>query len=367
MSDSQLPWLELNLALGDSLRFLRVVLDRYRTPAEALAAPALELRSLGLDEEHVDLLTSPALLGRAQEEFDRLRRKGYSLVTFEDGGYPAALKDIFDPPCVLTCAGLVEALRGPAVAIVGTRNPTPYGTAVAERLAGDLASRGIVIVSGMALGIDTAAHRGALKEGGRTVAVLGSGFNRMYPRENRRLFESIREAGAAVSEFPLDAEPISWNFPRRNRIISGLSLAVVVVEAAERSGALITASFALDQGREAMAVPGNVTSSVSRGTNGLLRQGARLVEGWEDVAEELPSPWRETLLRRKEGPPAPLPLLNEREAAVFGLLAVDTPTPVDELVERTGLSVTELLTLLLDLEFRGLIRRGPGPYYLRRP
>jgi DNA processing protein len=259
----------------------------------------------------------------------------------------------------------VEALPGPAVAIVGTRKPSPYGRAVAERLAGDLSSKGIVVVSGLAVGIDSAAHWGALKKG-RTVAVLGSGMDNLYPRQNRKLAASIADGGAVVSEFPLDTEPFAFNFPRRNRIISGLARAVVVVEAAERSGSLITAGFALDQGREVMAVPGNCTSDMSRGSNGLIRKGAKLVENWEDVAEELGSPLREALLAQNEDETRPLPLMTEAEAVVYRWLKPDALTQIDELVEMGSLSASELLAILFNLEIKGLVRPSPGMNYQRR-
>jgi DNA processing protein len=365
MDERQIPWLALNLALWDNLKLLKTALDRFAHPSVALAASPTELAGLGFDPDRAARLTSPRLIEDAHKEFDRLKKKGYSLVTFEDNDYPVYLKEIFDPPPVLYLAGRVEALQGPAVAVVGSRTPTPYGRAIAERLAADLASRGIVIVSGLALGIDAIAHWGALNEG-RTVAVLGSGFEDVYPKQNRRLMDKIAESGAVVTEFPLDAEPSAWNFPRRNRIISGLSRAVVVVEAAEKSGSLHTARFALEQNREVMAVPGNVTSDMSRGTNTLIKGGAKLVAGWEDVAEELPSPLRESLLAQRAGETRPLPLMTEDEAAVFGLLKADEAMSVDDLTEASGRSVSELLVLLLNLELKGAVAATAGRHYQRR-
>jgi DNA processing protein len=346
------------------MALLKRLLDRFPDPVEALAAPILELRTLGFDEDRAAELGSPGLRDRAEKEFDRVVEKGYSLLTFGDVEYPSLLGEIFDPPCVLYCAGRRDALEGPAVAVVGSRHPTPYGRAVAARLAEDLASRGLVIVSGLAVGIDTAGHEGALK-GGRTVAVLGSGLENMYPRENRKLFGAIVEAGAVVSEFPLDTDPFAGNFPRRNRVISGLSRAVIVVEAARRSGSLISARMALDQDREVMAVPGNVTSEMSRGTHWLLKAGAKLVEDWEDVAEELPSPLREALLATRKGETRPLPLLTEEEAAVLARLKPDEPVSVDALVEESGRTVSELLGTLLALEIKGVATQRPGKLYLR--
>jgi DNA processing protein len=365
MDDAKLCWLALNLALWDSLRLIKKVLSRFGSPIEAFHASAAELLSLGFDEGRAGRFTSSKLLADAHKEFDRLNKKGYSLLTFGDDDYPVYLREIFDPPSVLCYAGRVEVLQGPAVAVVGARKPSPYGRAVAERLAEDLASRGIIIVSGLARGIDSTAHWGALR-GGKTVAVLGSGLDEIYPKEHRRLFDKIVEQGAAVSEFPLDTPPYASNFPRRNRIISGLSQAVVVVEATEKSGSLISARLALEQDREVMAVPGNVTSDLSRGTNWLIKTGAKLVGGWEDVAEELPSPLRENLLAKKAGETQPLPLLSDDEAVVYRLLKADELAHIDELLERCPYSISELLGLLLSLEIKGVIKQSPGKYFQRR-
>ena len=361
----KLAALTLNLALSDSLALLSRVRVRYPDPAEALRAPLPELRALDFDEDRIRRFISPALRDEAQKEFDRLAEKGYSLVTFGDVEYPSLLREIFDPPCVLTCYGCLDVLEEPAVAVVGSRTPTPYGRAVAERLAEDLASRGVVIVSGLARGIDTAAHWGALR-GGRTIAVLGSGLENMYPQEHEKLCDRIADGGAVLSEFPLATPPWPQNFPRRNRIISGLSRALLVVEAAEKSGSLISAKFALEQNREVMAVPGNITSDRSRGTNGLIKAGAKLVEGWEDIAEELPDPLREKLLSQREGETAPLPLLSDNEAAVWNRLKADSLTPIDELLEGSSLSISELLTVLLSLEIKGVVIQQAGKCYRRK-
>jgi DNA processing protein len=253
-----------------------------------------------------------------------------------------------------------------AVSIVGARKPTPYGRAVAEKLAFDLASRGMVIVSGLARGIDSVAHWGALR-GGRTVAVMGSGLDVVYPKENRRLFEEILETGAVITEFPLGSSPLGYHFPMRNRIISGLSLAVVVIEATKRSGSLITARLALEQNREVMAVPGNTTSELSRGTNWLVKTGAKLVERWEDVAEELPSPAKDQLLAQAgEKTAQALPSVNADEQKVLALLKTDELTPVDELVEQTEFSVSEILSLSLQLELKGYISQYSGKNFQRK-
>ncbi len=256
-------------------------------------------------------------------------------------------------------------MKGPSVSIVGSRKPSSYGRAVVLRLAEELASRGIVVISGLARGIDATAHLGALK-GGKTIAVLGSGLENIYPRENRPLFERIVEDGAVVSEFPAQSPPLGFHFPIRNRIISGLSLAVVVVEAAKRSGSLITARLALEQNREVMAVPGNITSELSQGTNWLIKSGAKPVESWEDVAEEFPSPLKEQILSPKEGKKRKLPSMNSDEKFLFGLLQPDSTIHIDEILEKSDFSVSEALSTLLSLELKGLVLQNPGKYFQRR-
>jgi DNA processing protein len=340
-------------------------LERFGTARAIFEARAPDLRCLRLSDEAFQAVVSRRALAAAEAELEKIRRMAYTLLTFEDPGYPRDLREIFDPPPVLYCAGRAEVLDEPAVAVVGSRRPTPYGRAIAEKLAGDLASRGCVIVSGLAVGIDACAHWGALRQG-RTIAVLGSGLDVFYPKVNRGLAEKIMERGAVLSEFPLGTKPLQKNFPVRNRIISGLSLGLVVVEAAERSGSLISAGFALDQGRQVMAVPGNVTSELSRGANGLVKAGARLVESWEDVADELPSPWREKLLAQRQEKVDNSPdSLSEDESRLMKELPTDDAVHVDDLAERTNLPVSGLLALLLGLELRGLVVQHPGKLFQR--
>ena len=365
MDDRRVPWLALNAAVADHPRAARLLLRAFPDVAGIFGAGADALAGLGVREDIARRLASPGALDPARRELEKVEKKAYSILTFEDAGYPPLLREIFDPPLVLYVSGSPEALAGPAVAIVGARRPTPYGRAVARRLASDLASRGLVIVSGFARGIDSCAHAGALEAGGRTAAVLGSGLDAIYPPENARLADRVRDAGALATEFPLGAEPLGYRFPLRNRIIAGLGSGLVVVEASRRSGSLITAKLALEENREVMAVPGNTTSGLSEGTNGLIRQGARLVEGWEDVAEGLPAALRDEVLSRRadEGPAAEL---SGPEAAVLGALPVDAEVGVDELADRTDLSVSELLGTLLGLELKGLVVRNPGKCFQRR-
>jgi DNA processing protein len=366
MDEGALHWLALHLVLYSRPEAGRRLLGRFPSVAEIFRSRPAELRGLGLKEEAVEAITTGSALRNAERELEKIRGMAYSVLTFEDPGYPRHLREIFDPPLALYCWGRAEIPDDLAVAVVGSRRPTPYGRALAEKLAADLASRGCVIVSGLAVGIDACAHWGGLRQG-RTIAVLGSGLDVIYPRVNCGLAGKIVERGAVLTEFPLGTSPLQKNFPVRNRIISGLSLGLVVVEAAERSGSLISAKFALDQGRGVLAVPGNVTSELSRGTNGLVKAGARLVETWEDVADELPSPWREKLLaQREEKADNNRDSLSGDEGLLMKELPADRAVHIDELAERTDFSVSELLALLLGLELRGLAVQHPGKYFQRR-
>jgi DNA processing protein len=366
MDDRALGWLALHLLFRGPSAATRRLLGRFFPVTEAFRRSPADFEGLRLGPDVVETLVSGLALERAERELEKIERKAYTLLTLEDPGYPGYLREIFDPPFVLYCEGDAEALRSPAVAIVGARRPTPYGRAVAEKLAGDLAARGAVVVSGLAAGIDSCAHRGALKEG-RTVAVLGSGLDIIYPRENRGLAREIAGRGAVVSEYALGTPPLAENFPVRNRIISGLAVGLVVVEAARRSGSLITARLALSQDREVMAVPGPVTSELSVGPHGLIRDGACLVGSWEDVAEALPSPWSENLLAQPgEKEDNERASLSREERQLLGEIPVGTAAPIDELAERTGLAVSALLALLLGLELKGAVVQHPGKEFQRR-
>ena len=360
----RLYWVALNLLGLENLKSAHKALGHYHSAGEVFGAPRPELEAFGFTPEAVRSISSKKVIGRAEKELRALAGEKWRVVALDEADYPEHLREIYDPPLVLYYAGPVEVMNDLAVAVVGSRRPTPYGRAMAEKLASDLAARGVVIVSGLARGIDSSAHRGALKEG-KTVAVLGSGLDIPYPRENRGLFREIAKKGAAVTEYPLTTPPLGHNFPLRNRIISGLSTALVVVEASSRSGSLISAQYALDQNREVMAVPGNATSELSRGTNDLIRKGAKLVESWEDVAEEIPSPWKEHLLAQKDGN-RPLPLLDDGESRTLDCLPTDAVLHIDEVVEKTEASVPEALATLLSLELKGLIVQSPGKYFRRR-
>ena len=366
MDDRNLCWLALHLVFHGPSAATRRVLGRFPSVLDIFRAGRADFEGLRLENGTIEAIVSGQAIGRAGEEVEKIGRKAYTLLTFEDPGYPDYLKEIYDPPFVLYCEGDAETLREAMVAVVGTRRPTPYGRAVAEKLAADLACRGLVVTSGLALGIDACAHRGALKQG-RTVAVLGSGLDVPYPRENLGLAREVAGRGAVVSEFALGTPPLAEHFPVRNRIISGLALGLVVVEAARRSGSLISARLALSQDREVMAVPGNVTSAESWGSNGLIRDGAKLVESWEDVADALPSPWRENLLAQKSEKEENSPdSLSREERRLVSELPVDAALPIDELAEKTGLSISGLLALLLGLELKGVVVQHPGKQFQRR-
>lgn len=294
-----------------------------------------------------------ALRSRAAAALARAAERGITPIPWSDAAYPPALGAIIDPPPVLWLRGSIAALERPAVAIVGSRAASPYGLAVGERLAADLAARGVVIVSGLARGVDSAAHRGALAAAGSTVAVFGSGADVVYPREHEGLAREIERHGAILSELVPGTPPQKQFFPQRNRVISGLSRAVVVIEAGEKSGSLITARSALEQGREVLAVPGNVLTGRNRGAHGLLRDGAKIVESADDILEELGMPG--------QGVGSPTPLLDP-------VLACFTPgesSDLDAIADRSGLSTARLLPRLFELELRGLVRRAGGGRFVR--
>jgi DNA processing protein len=283
-------WLALSLTQGLGPTKSRKLVEHFGTPEAVLRASLTELESTGIQAVSAQSLATGKSAELAREEIARASAAGVALISMHDPSYPQRLKEIYDPPLVLYVRGNPETLTRPGIAMVGTRHPTPYGMGMAERLACDLAAQGLVIISGMARGVDTASHRGAISTKGRTLAVFGTGVDVIYPKENSRLSEQILALdGALISEFPLGTHPAPQNFPIRNRILSGMSLGVLVVEAAEYSGTRITARCALEQNRDVFAVPGNVTNKNSWGPNTLIKQGAKLVATWEDVWEDLPA------------------------------------------------------------------------------
>jgi len=281
-------------------------------------------------------------------------------VRLGDKEYPEALRNIYSPPEELFVAGSLLERDTNAIALVGTRRATYYGLAQCEKLSYDLALLGITVVSGMASGIDSAAHRGAIAAGGRTIAVMGGGHNNIYPAENRALYREIVESGAVISEYPPDTIPFKGNFPKRNRIISGLSKGVVVVEAPQRSGALITADFALQQGRDVFALPGNVSSAKSNGAHRLIKEGAKLVENAWDILEELGY----VVSRPQSGPGMPEPEMTAEEKGIFDILNGE-PKPIDEIAEAAGLPVRKISKALLKLELKKVVKVLPGENFVR--
>jgi DNA processing protein len=381
--EEELYWLALKLVPGLGTRTSGKLLDRFRTPQAIFRASRTELEAAGVNGAVAQSIASGITFEDAAAQVDKMAEAGAVLITLGDPRYPQALREIFDPPILLFARGRVELLLSLAVAVVGTRRPTPYGLAVAERLSGDLAHAGLAISSGMARGIDTAAHKGALAAGGDTVAVLGCGVDVVYPSENRKLAADLAVKGLMVSEFPMGAVAFPQNFPIRNRIISGISLGVLVVEGAQYSGSAITAKLAMDQGREVFAVPGNITNKLAWGPNLLIKQGARLVQDWNDVVSELPAESRRHLIDKgrqrilAEGGATtgsePASLLNDPVSELGNIarrllasLQVDVAIHLDDLLEKVeDTSPSELIAALFELEMLGLVKQLPGKNFVK--
>jgi DNA processing protein len=372
----KLQWLALSLTPGVGAGRGRKLIERFAAIDRVFAASLTELEASGLPAAAAQSITSGKSLELAAAEYDHLREAGATIIAPDDAEFPKQLREIYDPPLVLYLLGNAEVINQPGIAVVGTRHPTPYGVGMAERLACDLAARGLVIFSGMARGIDTAAHRGALNGRGKTVAIWGTGIDEVYPKENQKMRDQILAAGGAViTEFPLGTFPAPQNFPIRNRLISGIAIGVLVIEAGEYSGTRVTARCALEQGREVFAVPGNVTNKMAWGPNTLIKQGAALVATWEDVWEEVPADTR-LALAPAEPPASEEPdgaslfqdvALSPHEKRVLGLLKSDESTHLDQLVERLGahLSSSEIFAALFELELSGRVKALPGKYYVK--
>lgn len=331
-----------------------------------MGLPAVSAQSIALGKSYA----------LAEEEFMKARDVGAEIIPFSHDLYPARLKEIYDPPLALYTRGDAALLSQPGLGVVGTRHPTPYGMGMAERLASDLASRGLTIISGMARGVDTSAHRGALHGKGKTIAVWGTGIDVAYPRGNKQLAEQIvHSGGALISEFPVGTFAAPQNFPIRNRIISGLSLGILVVEAGEYSGTRITARCALEQGRDIFAVPGNVTNRNSWGPNTLIKQGAKLTATWEDVWEELPAEiklqleagWQVESATRSEASLFADSQLSPHEKRIYAVLKPDEATQLDQIIEKLEheISSSEIFAALFELELAGKIKQLPGKNYVQ--
>ncbi|HTR81023.1 MAG TPA: DNA-processing protein DprA [Bacteroidota bacterium] len=368
-SDSQLGMnisdlLRLSAIPGVGGNRLRTLIGHFGSPSKVLEASPRELLRVGGIEKKLASTIAHYTGGDAfaEEQLSLLNKVEGRIVTIWDEEYPAYLKKIYDPPPFLFIRGRIERDDQYAIAVVGTRNPSSYAGVVAERFSKDLCAKGITIVSGLARGIDTIAHRSALRSDGRTIAVIGSGIDIIYPGENKGLAEQIEKNGAVVSEFFMGTNPDPGNFPRRNRIVSGMSLGTLIVETAENGGAMITASTTLDQNRELFCVPGNITEKNSVGANKLIREGhGKLVQNVDDILAELGPSLQPILKTLSPHPPVQLSVFEQR---LFDLLTT-SPTHVDILSERSGLSVPDTLVNLLGLEFKGMVKQLAGKMFVK--
>lgn len=380
--EDELHWLALRLTPGLGARVAGRLLERFRSPRAIFRASRTELEAAGASGAAAQSVASGCAFEDAAAEQQKMREAGAVAVAIDDPRYPPLLKEIFDPPVVLFARGRVELLGSIMLGVVGTRRPTPYGTAVAERLAADLSRAGLTIASGMARGIDSAAHKGTLAAGGCTVAVLGCGVDVVYPQENRKLAADLAVKGLIVSEFPMGAVAFPQNFPIRNRIISGMSTGVLVVEGAQYSGSSITAKLAIEQGREVFAVPGNITSKLSWGPNLLIKQGAKLVQDWNDVIVELPPHVRRQLIQhgrdrllgaspetadaRQLSLPDGGGELGEVARKLLEKLKVDSAQHLDSLLDLLEpVSASEIIAALFELEMLGMVKQLPGKNFVK--
>ena len=352
-------WLALKLVRGVGNVTYRELLERFASPQTVLTASATALTAAGVHPEIARTITTFGQWHIVENEVQKIERAGVRLVTCTDDEYPVNLTHLHDPPPFLYVRGAFAPSDRIAIAIVGSRFASAYGRGVARDLARGLAEKGVTIISGLARGVDAEAHRAALVAGGRTIAVLGSGLDVIYPSEHRTLAEEIPGRGAVVSEFALGSKPDAVHFPYRNRVISGLALGTVVVEATDKSGSLITARCALEQNREVFAVPGNITTSRSRGPHRLIKDGAKLVEGIDDILTEIAP----ALAPSRPAPlDAPMVSLESPEAALMDLFESE-PLHVDLLITRSGMSAARVLELLLGLELKGVVTQLPGTHF----
>ena len=356
--DSRGYWIGLNLVRGIGAVRLQALLDHFGDAESAWKAKPVELRSAGLSAKIVERFLQVRSSVDLEQIWDQIASQNIQVLTWEDEAYPPRLKEIEQPPPVLYVRGEVLDEDIWAVAIVGTRRITPYGRQITEQITARLAANGVTIVSGLARGVDAVAHQAALKAGGRTIAVLGSGVDRIYPPEHRALAEQMMSRGAIISDYAVGTPPEAANFPPRNRIISGLSMAVIVIEAGETSGALITAEFAAEQGREVFAVPGNILAPQSKGTNRLIQQGARPLVDARDVLDVL----NLTRVPEQRAARKILPI-DETEAQLLSALG-DEPLHVDEIRNQTGLPVEKVSAALVMMELKGMVRHVGGMQYV---
>ncbi len=388
LEEERLGWMAMTLTPGMGPTRIARAVKRMGGAGRMFGASLTELEGAGMPAAAAQFCADGRARSAAVDEMQRVAEAGGTVVTLGDAAYPDRLREIYDPPTVLWVRGDVEMLSRAGIAVVGTRQPSPYGLGMAEILSRDLANRGLVILSGMARGVDTAAHKGALAAGGKTVAVWGTSIDVIYPKENKRLAEDIvASGGALVSEFAMGTFPAPQNFPIRNRTLSGMSVGVLVIEAGEHSGTRITARCAMEQNRDVYAVPGNVTNKSSWGPNTLIKQGAKLTATWEDVWEDLPSQVRLALedeaatgVAAASGWGAGASLFQdpgrdgvgtngmpEHERRVYERLRMDESTQLDELMERleAEMGSAEIFMALFELELAGKVRQMPGKNYVR--
>jgi DNA processing protein len=365
MANDPFHWVALSLVPGVGSVLIKRLLDRFQTPETVFQASMKELLEVeGLGVKVANEIRKGPSERAVEKELALVEKSGARLITLQDKDYPPRLRDIYDPPALLYLRGGLKEEDELAVSIVGSRKTTPYGRWVTEKISRDLVSHGVTIVSGMARGVDSMAHLGALSGGGRTIAVLGCGVDVVYPPENRNLMAKIIGQGAVVSEFPMGSPPEGGHFPKRNRIISGLSIGVIVVQASADSGSLITANYALEQGREVFAIPGNVGADGSRGTNRLIKDGAKLVESSEDILEEILPQWRREKERVEEVKPRE-PELSEDENVLYAMLS-ESPIHIDTIIRESRFEPGKVSSLLLNLELKGLISQWPGKCFTRK-
>lgn len=361
-----LDQIQLNLIQGVGPRIRRSLLDQFGTPSQILNAPRQDLLNVpGIGEKLANAIIYRTAKSTAEEELQRCRAAGYQLLFEESDDYPSLLREMPDPPALLYCKGEILPEDELAVAIVGSRKCTHYGLQQAEKMAAALARAGVTVVSGLARGIDQAAHRGALKAGGRTIAVMATGLSHIYPPEHRELSEQVSTQGALVTEFPLDQAPVAGLFPQRNRIISGLSMGVLLIEAGRKSGALHTARHAYEQGRDVFAVPGRIDHPASAGCHDLIRDGAMLVRSVEDVLEGLSPAKTPVKVSENREVHTPRELsLSDFERDVLNLVTLE-PQHLNEIVQSSNLDSSRILSTLTVLEMRKVVKRLPGGFLVR--
>jgi DNA processing protein len=387
-SDDELHWLAMRMTPGLGTKTAVQLIERFKTPQRVFRASVSELQAAGVSQALARSISSGCAFDDAVTQQQKILECGAKLIPITHPNYPARLKEIFGPPPMLFARGRLELMATLGLAIVGTRRPTAYGTAAATRLAADLSQAGLTIVSGMARGIDTAAHKAVLEVKGDTVAVFGCGVDELYPAENRKLADEIIRDGLVLSDFPMGTPPYPQNFPLRNRIVSGMSAGVLVVEGGQYSGSAITAKLASEQSREIFAVPGNITSKLSWGPNLLIKQGAKLVQDWNDVVVELKAEDRRWLVRQcrnrlnlndenenestqpvqasLQAPELDLGPLNGVARTVLEALSLDKPAALDGLIETLiPNSASEVIAVLFELELNGMVRQLPGKSYIK--